>query len=76
MTPYVQTRDALRIVWLFGKPYWWEHGPYGRLALRPAPWEEAESDIRVEVNVRPIGSPAQIGDQVARAIRLGRRGGF
>lgn len=29
----------------------------------------------VDVQVRPSGSPAQIGDQVARAIRRGRRGG-
>lgn len=34
---------------------------------------EPESGIRVEVDVRPSGSPAQIGDQVARAIRRWRR---
>jgi hypothetical protein len=65
--------DTNRIVWLFDKPYWWEYGPYGQLALRPAPWEEAENDTRVKVDVRPAGSPAQIGDQVARAIRRWRR---
>jgi hypothetical protein len=43
VTRYARTRYDLRVVWLFGKPYWWEYGPYGQLALRPAPWEEARN---------------------------------
>ncbi len=30
--------DNLRTVWLFGKPYWWERQPDGRLALQRAAW--------------------------------------
>lgn len=32
------TTDTLRTVWLFGKPYWWERMPDGRLALQKATW--------------------------------------
>lgn len=28
--------DALRVVWLFGKPYWWDRD-HGRLTLTAAP---------------------------------------
>lgn len=31
------TRDHDRIVWLFGKPYWWSSEEQ-RLTLVPAPW--------------------------------------
>ena len=33
----IRDPDALRVVWLFGKPYWWDttHRP---LTLRPAAW--------------------------------------
>ncbi|WP_411092248.1 hypothetical protein [Streptomyces sp. 049-1] len=30
--------DRLRVVWLFGRPYWWHTTPVGRLALMPATW--------------------------------------
>lgn len=30
--------DALRTVWLFGKPYAWERLPDGRLTLQGAAW--------------------------------------
>lgn len=30
--------EALRVVWLFGRPYWWDRDPGGRLALRLALW--------------------------------------
>lgn len=29
--------DTLRVVWLFGRPYWW-HRVDGRLTLQPANW--------------------------------------
>ncbi|WP_406078761.1 hypothetical protein OG337_29130 [[Kitasatospora] papulosa] len=32
------TTEALRTVWVFGKPYWWERQPDGRLNLRKASW--------------------------------------
>lgn len=34
MTP----ADELRIVWFFGRPYWWERDTDRRLTLRPARW--------------------------------------
>lgn len=30
--------DALRVVWLFGRPYWWNRLPNGRLTLVRAVW--------------------------------------
>ncbi|MFD5509141.1 hypothetical protein ACFWIB_15370 [Streptomyces sp. NPDC127051] len=30
--------DDLRVVWLFGRPYWWDLGNDGRLTLRPVHW--------------------------------------
>ena len=33
----IRDPDALRVVWLFGKPYWWERVD-GRLTLQPAVW--------------------------------------
>ncbi|MFD3740458.1 hypothetical protein [Streptomyces sp. NPDC058629] len=33
--------ETLRTVWLFGKPYWWERLPDGRLALQRATWISA-----------------------------------
>lgn len=34
------TTDYLRTVLLFGKHYWWDHTPDGRLTLRRAAWIE------------------------------------
>jgi hypothetical protein len=34
--------DALRVVWLFGKPYWWNRLPSGRLALVRASLSEEQ----------------------------------
>lgn len=34
----MRDRDTLRTAWLFGKPYWWEWMPDGRLTLRKAAW--------------------------------------
>ncbi|MGW5989478.1 hypothetical protein ACWFRT_13870 [Streptomyces anulatus] len=31
------SRDTDRLVWLFGKPYWWSREA-GQLRLHPAPW--------------------------------------
>lgn len=33
----IRDPDALRTVWLFGKPYWWDRAD-GRLTLKPATW--------------------------------------
>jgi hypothetical protein len=33
----IRDPDALRTVWLFGKPYWWARTG-GRLILKPATW--------------------------------------
>lgn len=33
----IRDPDALRTVWLFGKPYQWDRRPDGRLTLEPAP---------------------------------------
>jgi hypothetical protein len=33
----IRDPDALRTVWLFGKPYWWTRTG-GRLILKPATW--------------------------------------
>ena len=33
----IRDPDALRVVWLFGKPYWWNRDN-GRLTLQPATW--------------------------------------
>lgn len=30
--------DDLRVVWLFGRPYWWDRDTSGRLTLQPARW--------------------------------------
>jgi hypothetical protein len=30
--------DRLRVVWLFGRPYWWHTTPHGQLTLMPAKW--------------------------------------
>lgn len=38
----IRDPDALRTVWLFGKPYWWDHVD-GRLVLRPAAWIKEET---------------------------------
>lgn len=35
--------DALRVVWLFGKPYWWDVQPGQPLVLRPAVWITKET---------------------------------
>jgi len=35
--------DALRVVWLFDKPYWWDRVD-GRLTLKAAAWIEEETD--------------------------------
>ena len=35
----IRDPDALRTVWLFGKPYWWDRVD-GRLVLRAAEWIE------------------------------------
>ncbi len=37
----IRDPDALRVVWLFGKPYWWDRAD-GRLVLRPAAWIEED----------------------------------
>lgn len=33
----IRDPDALRTVWLFGRPYWWDRVD-GRLTLKPATW--------------------------------------
>ena len=33
---------ALRVVWLFGKPYWWDITAGQPLTLRPAAWVTQE----------------------------------
>lgn len=30
--------DALRVVWLFGRPYWWNRDEDGCLSLEHATW--------------------------------------
>jgi hypothetical protein len=35
----IRDPDALRTVWLFGKPYWWDRLPDGRLTFEPARWK-------------------------------------
>ncbi|WP_327594639.1 hypothetical protein [Streptomyces chartreusis] len=30
--------DRLRVLWLFGRPYWWHTTPAGQLTLLPATW--------------------------------------
>lgn len=34
----IRDPDALRVVWLFGRPYWWDRLGDGRLTLQPAAW--------------------------------------
>jgi hypothetical protein len=34
----IRDPDALRTVWLFGRPYWWDRLDDGRLSLMPAVW--------------------------------------
>jgi hypothetical protein len=34
----IRDPDALRVVWLFGRPYWWNRDADGRLTLKPATW--------------------------------------
>jgi hypothetical protein len=34
----IRDPDALRVVWLFGHPYWWDRGADGRLSLKHAVW--------------------------------------
>lgn len=34
----IRDPDALRTVWLFGKPYWWDVQPGQPLVLRAATW--------------------------------------
>lgn len=29
---------TLRVIWLFGRPYWWDSRPGQPLTLRPASW--------------------------------------
>lgn len=36
--------DGQRVVWLFGKAYWWGRLDDGRLVLEPAVWIEEEPD--------------------------------
>lgn len=40
--------DALRTVWLFGKPYSWERLPDRRLTLLPSTWTASLSEAQVE----------------------------
>lgn len=37
----IRDRDALRVVWLFGKPYWWDRLADKRLTLTP--WSKEPS---------------------------------
>ena len=34
----IRDPDALRTVWLFGRPYWWNRDDDGRLTLQGAAW--------------------------------------
>ncbi|WP_279345137.1 hypothetical protein [Streptomyces sp. HP-A2021] len=34
----IRDPDALRVVWLFHRPYWWDRLDDGRLTLTPATW--------------------------------------
>lgn len=38
----IRDPDALRTVWLFGRPYWWDRTPDGRLSLEHATWIKEE----------------------------------
>lgn len=33
----IRDPDVLRVVWLFGKPYWWDRDG-GLIILQPATW--------------------------------------
>ncbi|WP_329616495.1 hypothetical protein OG244_28615 [Streptomyces brevispora] len=35
------SRNNQRIAYLFGKTYWWDRDPDGRLTLQPAVWINA-----------------------------------
>jgi hypothetical protein len=39
----IRDLDTLRVVWLFGRPYWWDRLPGGRLTLVHAAWIEEQS---------------------------------
>jgi hypothetical protein len=44
----IRDPDALRTVWLFGKPYSWERLPDRRLTLEPSTWTASLSEAQVE----------------------------
>ncbi|MEV5129229.1 hypothetical protein AB0K87_01700 [Streptomyces sp. NPDC053705] len=60
-------RGTDQLVWLFGKPYWWEVSPDRRLTLQPAPW--ALPDEPAVVNVAYWGDAAGFAEKVARDVR-------
>lgn len=61
------TPDANWIVWLFGKPYWWQRQGAGQLALQPATWmTEPERPV---VNIAYWGDAAEFAQKIARAVR-------
>ncbi|MFE2965532.1 hypothetical protein ACFXKC_18000 [Streptomyces sp. NPDC059340] len=49
----IRDPDALRVVWLFGKSYWWTRSPGGRLDLVP-------------VTLPPDEPPVSVAEAVAR----------
>ncbi|WP_333742709.1 hypothetical protein [Streptomyces ardesiacus] len=44
--------EAHRIVYLFGRAYWWDRDPDGRLALQPAVWINAPDPPRTPTVAR------------------------
>lgn len=40
----IRDPDALRTVWLFGRPYWWNLLNDGRLTLQHSTWIKEEPD--------------------------------
>jgi hypothetical protein len=57
----IRDPDALRTVWLFGKPYWWDRAG-GRLTLTPAAPEpeRAAEPLTFEEIAALLGGPLRV----------------
>jgi hypothetical protein len=54
----IRDPDALRVVWLFGKSYWWTRATDGRLTLAPVTLPAEEPPVNVaEVVARLFNCP-------------------